>query len=159
MSDMSKQPTDQPEASSAAGASSGAEKRRHPRLDYSVPVFVRVLVEEETFNPLRFSGRSRNISRGGMLVQIPNLTESDYRRLIQRQRMVRVQCQLPEIRTEAVFFGKIVWYDYHTSEAGSTCSLGIAFEQLHEREERALSELLRKLEAAASPPQAVLSLE
>ncbi|MCX8035445.1 MAG: PilZ domain-containing protein [Candidatus Sumerlaeia bacterium] len=158
MSEIPKQSTGAPLAPAAA-VSSGAEKRRHARFDYSVPVFVRVLVEEETFNPLRFSGRSRNISRGGMLVQIPNLTESDYRRLILRQRMVRVQCQLPEIRTEAVFFGKIVWYDYRSSEAGPTCSLGIAFEQLHEKEEKMLSELLRKLEAGATSPQEVVSLE
>jgi hypothetical protein len=42
------------------GPSGRIEQRQHPRYDFSVPVFVRVLIEEETFNPLRFPGRTRN---------------------------------------------------------------------------------------------------
>lgn len=132
----------------------GPEKRRYPRYSYSVPVFVRVLIEEETFNPLRFPGRTSNISAGGMLVEIEGLSENDYRMLIHRQRMARIHTQIPEAGGDTVFFGKIVWYDYRDTSHGPVCNLGIAFEVLHEKEQKLLDELLQRLAEAAktSPP-------
>jgi len=130
-------------------AQEGTEKRRHPRYDFSVPVFVRVLVEEESFNPLRFSGHARNISAGGILVEVEGLGESDYRLLIRRQRMARVHTQIPEGGGDTVFFGKIVWYDYRQTSHGTVCSLGIAFDVLREKEQKLLKELLERLEAAS----------
>jgi hypothetical protein len=127
----------------------GPEKRRNPRYSYSIPVFVRVLIEEETFNPLRFPGRTTNISAGGMLVEIEGLSENDYRMLIHRQRMTRIHPQIPEGGGDAVFFGKIVWYDYRHTSRGTICNLGVAFDVLREKEQKVLDELLQRLESAA----------
>jgi len=133
----------------------GPEKRRNPRFPFLVPVFVRVLIEEETFNPLRFPGQASNISAGGMLVEIEGLSENDYRMLIRRQRMARIHVQIPEAG-DAVFFGKIVWYDYRQTSHGTVCNLGIAFDVLREKEQKLLDGLLARLETDArksSPPE------
>jgi len=133
-------------------ALAGPEKRRHPRYPYSVPVFVRVLVEEETFNPLRFPGRTTNISLGGMLVEIEGLSENDYHLLIRRQRMARIHTQVAEGEGELVFFGKIVWYDFRRTSQGTKCYLGVAFDVLREKEQKTLADLLARLDAASKTP-------
>lgn len=131
---------------------SGIEKRKFPRFNYSVPVFVRVLVEEDTFNPMRFTGRSRNVSSGGMLVEVEGLSESDYSTLIRRQRMVRIHTQIPEVGSEIAFFGRIVWYDFRRMDRVASCLLGVSFEPLQEKEQAALDALLSQLESAFRTP-------
>ena len=126
----------------------GAERRRFPRYEFQMPVFVRILIEEETFNPMRFPGQTRNISKGGMLVETEGLGENDYNMLIRRQRMVRVHAQIPDVEGEVAFFGKICWYDFRCTSRKTACSLGISFEPLHEREEKILSELLQRISSA-----------
>ena len=127
----------------------GIEQRRHPRFDYVAPVFIRVLVEEETFNPLRFSGQSCNISRGGILLRVQGLSEEHYKLLIHRQRMVRVHAQIAEAGGEVVFFGKIVWYDFRCTDQGTSCLLGVAFEALPEKAAEVLDGMLAQLAAAS----------
>jgi hypothetical protein len=132
------------------GPSGGIEQRQHPRYDFFVPVFVRVLIGEETFNPLRFPGHSLNISAGGMMVEIESLPEAAYRKMIRQQRPVRVHMHLPEDKGETVFFGKIVWYDFRQTSAGTSCLLGMQFDALHAKEQEALGKLLEQLAARSS---------
>jgi len=128
----------------------GIERRRNPRYEFSVPVFLRVLVEEETFNPMRFPGRSCNISAGGMSIEIENLSEDRYKTLIRGQRPVRVHVQASEAGGEAVFFGRILWYDYRRNSRGTSCQIGLAFEQMPEKEREILAKILQRLETAAA---------
>lgn len=131
--------------------SGGGDKRRHSRVDFSTPVLVRVLIEEETFEPMRLGGRTRNVSLNGMLLQIEGLTEAEYNTLIRRQRMIRVHTKFPGNDEELVYFGKIVCYDFHRGENEQvSCLLGMGFEELPEREEKALTALLERLLAAGA---------
>jgi hypothetical protein len=125
----------------------GIERRRYPRFNFSAPVFVRMVLEEETFNPLRFMGHSRNISASGVLVEIEDLPENLYRSLIRSQRMVRVHAHIPETEGETVFFGKIVWYDYRATAGRTSCLCGVSFETLNPKAQTALTGLLQRLEA------------
>ena len=125
----------------------GVERRRHPRFSFSAPVLVRLLVEEETFTPLRFPGRSYNLSLGGVRVEINGIGEDRYRVLIQRSRPVRVHFSIPEAGGEVVFFGKTVSCDYQDTSRGGTCWIGIAFDELAEHEQQALRILLQRLRA------------
>jgi len=129
------------------------ERRGHPRWDFVVPIFVRILVEENTFNPRRFQGHSRNISASGMLVEIHGVSGSDFKTFIRRPRMVRVHLQVSHPDNEVVFLGKIVWYEYRISSQGKACLLGIVFDRLPENEKRALAEILQCLESVAKVPQ------
>jgi len=126
------------------------ERRRDTRYNFSASVFVRLLIEEETFNPLRLPGQSRNIGSGGMLVEVQGLSEEQYKMLIRRQRMVRIHAELPEAEGETVFFGRVVWYDYWHTSKGTSCQLGITFETLHEKAEQVLANVLRRLETKAT---------
>lgn len=132
---------------SRAGLPCGVpDQRRRSRVDFSVPALIRVMIEEETFRPLRLGGRTRNLSATGMLVQIDAITEADYKTLIRRQRMIRVHTKLPGNDEELVYFGKVVCYDYHRGEGDkSVCLVGIGFEELPEREQHALTVLLDNL--------------
>ena len=125
--------------------SGGVERRRHPRFDFSGPVLVRLLVEEDTFTPWRFPGRSYNLSAGGVLVEVNGLNEEQYRQLIHRRRAVRVHVSIPEVGGEVVFFGRAVSYDFHRTGRGGSCWIGIEFDGLSENEQEALSILLRRL--------------
>jgi len=136
----------------AQDGKSGAERRRFPRYDFRMPVFVRILVEEETFNPMRFPGHTRNVSLGGLLIETDGLSENDYKMLIRRQRMVRVHAQIPGVEGEVVFFGKICWYDYRCTSRKTACTVGISFEPLHEREEKILSDLLERINSRGEVP-------
>ena len=126
------------------------ERRRYPRYKYSIPVLVRVLVQEETFNPHRFAAHTRDISAGGTLLEIEALSETDYHSMIRGQRMARIHTQIPEVPGEVVFFGKIVWYDFRRTSLGNTCLCGIAFEDLSPRTQEVLADLLARLETADS---------
>jgi len=127
----------------------GIERRPQPRYEFVVPVLVRVMLEEETFHSLPFPGRSRNIAAGGMLVEIEGISENDYKRMIRHNRFVRVHVPISEAGREAVFFGKMVWFDFRRTSKGILCRTDIAFEPLREKEQTMLTELLRQLEAAA----------
>lgn len=130
----------------------GKERRRHPRYDFSVPAFVRVLVEEETFNPYRFAARTCNISIGGMMLEIEGMSEDLYKTLIRRQRSARVHLNIPGVQGEVTLFGKIVWYDFRQTAKEATCRTGIAFEQLPEKEQKILNDLIARLEKESSQP-------
>jgi len=127
-----------------------SERRRYRRYDFSAPVFLRVLIEEETFNPLRFPGRTINISAGGMLVEASGMAENYYRTLIRRPRMVRVHMNVPEADGEVVFFGRIVWYDYRRTSEGEVCRMGIAFDKLDEKAKAVLDRILQELASERS---------
>ncbi|MBM3333381.1 PilZ domain-containing protein [Candidatus Sumerlaeota bacterium] len=123
----------------------GGDRRRYPRYEYAIPVVVRVLIEEETFNPMMFLGKTCNVSTGGMMVEVPDFPETTYRQLVRSQRPVRVHAQLPDEKDECIFFGRIVWYDYRRIGPKPSCRIGVAFEQLHEKEETAVRKLVRVL--------------
>jgi len=137
-------------AASGEASNKGVAQRRHPRYEFLVPVFVRVLLEEETFSPLRLPGRSCNISSGGMMIEIEGLSQDHYKTMIRRQRMARVHARIPEGGTEVILFGRIVWYDYCASGRGTSCRIGVAFDQLGEKEQEALARTIRQLEAEAT---------
>ena len=119
-----------------------AERRRSPRYELALPVTVRIILEEETFSPLRLSGVTKDISVGGMLVEIDPMPETHYRALIRRARMVRVGLHDGGIQT--VLLGKVVWYDYQRGADSSRCSVGIAFDNLAEASRRFLQDLIER---------------
>ena len=128
------------------------DQRKTSRIGFCAPVLVRVLVEEESFRPMRYGGRTRNVSETGMLVEVDAMSEDDYKVLIRRQRMVRVHAKFPGVADELKFFGKIVCYDYHRGEKKGVCQLGMGFEDLPEREKTALTGLLERISGISTPP-------
>ena len=131
----------------------GIEQRRHPRYNFVIPVVVRVLVEEDTFNPLLFVGQTCNISESGMLVRIEGLSEENYKVLIRRQRMIRVHAKISEVESDVIFFGRIVWYDFDCADRETSCSLGISFEPLQGEAHKVLHQLIERLATAQPPSQ------
>ncbi|MBM3334919.1 PilZ domain-containing protein [Candidatus Sumerlaeota bacterium] len=123
----------------------GIERRRHPRYEYAADVLVRIVFMEETLSPSLMVAHTRDVGRGGMLVHIENLPEQHYRRLIRRQRPVRINAQIPGTDGETIFFGKVAWYDYQETSTGTSCLMGIEFEQLMGKAQETLNALLDRL--------------
>lgn len=129
-------------------AQSGAMKevRQHPRYDFAVPAYFRVLLEEETFTPLCFPGRIINISEGGFLSELDGIDDQQYKIMARRQRFVRVHISIPEAGGETVFLGKAVWHKYHRSRRGGSCVAGVQFDELNEGTYEALMGVLHRLQ-------------
>jgi hypothetical protein len=114
--------------------------RLHPRVDMVLPVALRILVEENTFSPFQCPGKTRNVSMGGMLVEIESLPEQLYKTLIRRQRLVRIT--LHYLTYPTVLLGRIVWYDFRKTSRGSCCLVGIKFEDLSATQTADLQKLI-----------------
>ena len=80
------------------------EARRHRRFRFVSPVFVRVLVEEQTFTPLQFNGKSIDLSSGGMMVRVEELDRERYQLLIRGRRMVRINMKITERRRDGALW-------------------------------------------------------
>jgi hypothetical protein len=117
------------------------ERRASPRLEIVLPVAVRILVEEETFSPAHHLGCTRNMSETGVLIEIPDIREVQYRHFMRKQRMIRIHVQ--GLQANRVLFGRIVWYDYRLTSRGGRLLIGVAFDKLSSEDRTAIAALLR----------------
>ena len=150
MSEDERKPASDGSPEDQGRARGGIERRRHARYGYSSHVFVRVILVEETHSPSLLVAHTRNICSGGMMVEVENLPEHLYRRLICRQRPVRINAQIPGTEGQTVFFGKVAWHDYQETSRGTSCLMGTEFEQLRGEAQQALSGLLVRLHREAT---------
>lgn len=125
---------------------SGAERRQSKRIDVNWQAKVELMFPEETFRPKPMNGIVKNFSKRGMLIFIAGVDQDMYRKLLARQRYMKVYLSVPESELSLEAVGKIVWVDYHANAKPEVfCNVGLFFENLVPAEERQLDSLLASL--------------
>ena len=91
---------------------------------------VAVVIPEETLQPIKLSGRTLDVSAGGMKIRLSSLARQTYHKLLMDRRFARVEFVMPEAKGWLRLTGKVVWIDYHQADpaqASGECFVGISF--------------------------------
>ena len=108
------------------------ERRSVPRLKLAMPVSVRVLIPEDTFQQRSMNGSSIDLAPGGMSVTIEEMTQDLYLRLLSDRRYIRIAFESPLDAEEVKITGKVVGIDFRKEKAAAAsgpCELRVLFEE------------------------------
>ena len=122
-----------------------ADRRKFPRYKINIPIYVQIIIPEDTFKPKFFQGNALNISLNGMLISITDMELDLYKKLLHPNRYIKVQ--LPDSPSDlpSQLIGKVVWMDYHVSTKPDYCNVGLYFENLEPEAQEQIEKFINKL--------------
>lgn len=129
------------------------ERRKHARLKVDIKAHLQILFPEATFTPVVMEGKILDVSPVGLRIQVFNLSNSDYRKIIRGPRLSRTIAMFLPDQTLSRLFGKILNFDFHGMDASASCTLGISFGENEEKDFNNLLEFIRSHEQGT--PQAM----
>lgn len=103
-------------------------KRAHDRFTLRLLIAAEILIPEDTFRPHSLSGKTHDISAGGMKIELDALPKELYVKLLARPRHIRVALENKARNEKVKVTGKIAWIDYHKSRSGDAngrCEMGV----------------------------------
>ncbi|MDK2970742.1 MAG: PilZ domain [Candidatus Sumerlaeota bacterium] len=125
------------------------ERRSTLRLKMEAEVELKLLVPHETFSPRSLSGRTIDISAGGLGLVTYDLTKREYGEILRGMSHAKLTVVHPFFSQPLQLAGKVVWSSFHDPRPGKPahCFLGISFHPFSRKAREELdAELLRAQE-------------
>ena len=104
-------------------------RRSEERFVLSLPVSLDVLIPEQTFTPRRLTGKTNDLSAGGMFLTVDDMPQELYREMIGDPRYVRIAFTDTLNSTEVKVTGKVIGLDTQVrpGEGSASCNLRVSF--------------------------------
>lgn len=118
------------------------ERRKHGRLPITLPAYVRMVAEEETFTPFQYRAQVMNISASGVLISIDEIPTEQYEILFRRPRYLRIICKFPDSDEQTLLFGRVIWHEYSAEDQSALCRAAVEFDPLSAEDKKRLEQFL-----------------
>jgi pSer/pThr/pTyr-binding forkhead associated (FHA) protein len=111
-------------------------------LKQKINVGLQIMFPEETFTPRPIEGYVESVSIDGVKVNVPDLPQRLYDKMIKTTRYAKVIFFIDEPDKRASVHCRISWLIYKGKEKSNACTLGLALDELLPKERQFISSLV-----------------
>lgn len=123
------------------------DRRGHVRYVIPVRVNIRILIPEDTFSTLEYTGVAADISEGGCRIRINQFPKEQYQRVMPQVRYMKLGLELQPGRAPVEVRARTVWLEFHDGSRNGElphCLIGVAFTQVSPEFTRLFAELVAR---------------
>ena len=125
--------------------------RRHHRSPLECPVSVKVVAGGTSQTPV-YHGVIRNISAGGLFLEIPNIRQDLLPALVSKQYSLHLEFQLPDEEITITATAELVWLKQQMGRTPYRYGLALSFRAVDSDARQAISRFVRNQELANHIP-------
>lgn len=135
--------------------SNPADRRKFPRFPFLTEITLTVVPGDATTKEIVLHGTTLDVSLSGMRVKTHQVSETDYRKVLQYLGNLKLSLFVPQLNRNMAFRGRGAWAEYYPASPPWVphCLLGISFEQFTKEEETQFQALIAAIMPMTQDPR------